>query len=271
MNCLNCDAPLTGAFCASCGQRHVSRPPTVARLIEDTLETLTHADSRLWVTLRYLMTKPGVLTRDYFAGRRNSYLPPIRLYLIISVVFFLLASLPNTDKSAEKPIEIDSDSQICEVDYTGPFAEFVGPRFRAACKQLKADNGAKLVESFQRNVPKAMFILLPAFAALMMLFFWRPRRLYVEHLLFLVHNHSAVFAALILDTISGFFLPASVGGFFSTALVLYLAWYCWHALRVFYEKRTGKAWALFIGLGFLYSVLATITLILTGFASFLAS
>lgn len=271
MNCQNCNAPLTGAFCASCGQRYISKPPTVAHLLEEVVETLTHVDSRLWITLRYLMSKPGVLTREYFAGRRNSYLPPIRLYLIISVVFFLLASLPSTDPSTEKPIEIDSGSQICEVDYEGPFAEFVKPRFRAACKQLKADSGARLVESFQRNVPKAMFILLPAFGGLMMLFFWRPRRLYVEHLLFLVHNHSAIFAALILDTLSGFVLPANIGGWFSTALVGYLAWYCWRALRVFYEKRVGKTWALFIGLGFLYSVLATITLILTGFASFLAS
>lgn len=270
MNCLNCSAPLTGAFCASCGQRHVSKPPTVAHLLEETVETLTHADSRLWITLRYLLRKPGLLTREYFAGRRNSYLPPIRLYLIISVVFFLLASLPDNDKSAQNPIEIDSDSQICEVDYNGPFANFVEPRFRAACAQLETDKGARLVASFQRNVPKAMFVLLPAFAGLMMLFFWRPRRLYVEHLLFLVHNHSAIFAALILDTLSGFVLPASVGGWFSTALVVYLVWYCWRALRIVYEKPIGKTWALFIGLGFLYSVLATITLIVTGFASFLA-
>ena len=59
---------------------------------------------------------------------------------------------------------------------------------------MKADNGAKLVENFQRNAPKAMFVLLPAFAVLMMLFFWSPRRLYAEHLLFLIHNHSAIFA-----------------------------------------------------------------------------
>jgi len=270
VNCLNCNSPLTGVFCASCGQQHLSKPPTVAHLLEEVLETLTHADSRLWITLRYLMSKPGVLTREYFAGRRNSYLPPIRLYLIISVGFFLLASLPTAEKSAQKPIEIDSDSQICEADYRGPFANLVAPRLRTACNQLRSDNGARLAENFQRNVPKAMFILLPAFAALMLLFFWRPRRLYVEHLLFLVHNHSAIFAALIIDTLSDLVLPASISGWFSAVLVGYLAWYCWRALQVFYEKSAGKTWALFLMLGFLYSVLSMTTLILTGFASFLA-
>lgn len=220
--------------------------------------------------MRYLIGRPGVLTSEYFAGRRSSYLPPIRLYLIISVVFFLMASLPDANDKAQQPIEIDSGSRICEVVYKGPFADFVRPRFRAACEQLKMDNGARLVDNFQRNVPKAMFILLPAFAGLMMLFFWRPRRLYVEHLLFLVHNHSAVFAALTLDILSDFVLPASVGGWFSAALLLYLAWYCWRALRVFYEKPAGKTSVLFVSLAFLYGILATITLLLTGFASFLA-
>lgn len=273
MNCLNCNAPLTGAFCASCGQRHVSKPPTVGHLLEETFETLTHADSRLWITMRHLMGRPGTLTREYFAGRRSSYLPPIRLYLIISVVFFLLISLSSTNDGTEKPFQIDASSEtgFCETDIQGPFADIIGPRIRAACAQFRSDNGARLIENFQRNMPKAMFILLPAFAALMMLFFWRPRRLYAEHLLFLVHNHSAVFTALAMDTLSGFVLPAAIGGWFTTALLIYLAWYCWRAFRVFYDKSVVKSALLFVILGVLYGALATMVLVLTGFASFLAS
>ncbi len=70
--------------------------------------------------MRYLIGRPGALTREYFAGRRSSYLPPIRLYLIISVVFFLMASLPDANDNAQQPIEIDSGSRICEVAYKGP-------------------------------------------------------------------------------------------------------------------------------------------------------
>ena len=273
MNCLNCNAPLTGAFCASCGQRHVAKRPTVAHLLEETLETLTHADSRLWITLRYLMTKPGLLTREYFAGRRSAYLPPIRLYLIISVVFFLLASLPPANETRHKPIELDTttENRFCEWQFEGPFAEFLQPRFRAACERMKADNGAKLVENFQRNAPKAMFVLLPAFALLMMLFFWSPRRLYAEHLLFLIHNHSAIFAVLILDSLAAYVLPVAVGGWLSGAIFIYLTWYCWRALRVFYDKGRAKTTWLFVMLALIYWVLALITLVLTGFASLLAS
>lgn len=272
MNCLNCGEALTGAFCASCGQKHVTKPPTVAHLLEESFETLTHADSRLWITLRYLVSKPGLLTREYFAGRRSAYLPPIRLYLIISVVFFLLASMPSANDTGDKAIEIDtaSENQLCELQFTGPL-DFIQPRFRTACERLKADKGAKLIENFQRNAPKAMFVLLPAFAALMMLFFWRPRRLYSEHLLFLVHTHSAIFAVFTLDVLSGFVLPSAVGGWFSALIVVYLTWYCWRAMQVFYEKRFWKTSLLFFTLGLVYLVLALAVLVLTGFASLLAS
>ena len=136
---------------------------------------------------------------------------------------------------------------------------------------MKADNGAKLVENFQRNAPKAMFVLLPAFALLMMLFFWSPRRLYAEHLLFLIHNHSAIFAVLILDSLAAYVLPVAFGGWLSGAIFIYLTWYCWRALRVFYDKGRAKATWLFIMLALIYWVLALITLVLTGFASLLAS
>jgi hypothetical protein len=49
------------------------------------------------------MIKPGLLTREYFAGRRNAYLPPIRLYLIISVVFFLLPRYHQQTRLAINP------------------------------------------------------------------------------------------------------------------------------------------------------------------------
>ena len=70
---------------------------TVAHFASEALESISHADSRLWRTLWYLLARPGFLTREFFAGRRVRYLPPFRLYLVISVVFFLVVGLPEGD------------------------------------------------------------------------------------------------------------------------------------------------------------------------------
>ena len=88
--CGNCGAALTGRFCAACGQRQQPHVQLLVHFVAEGIEGVTHADSRLWRSLGYLLTRPGLLTREFLEGRRARYLPPFRLYLVISVVFFLV-------------------------------------------------------------------------------------------------------------------------------------------------------------------------------------
>lgn len=52
-------------------------------------QDITHFDGKFFSTLRYLIFKPGFLSREYMMGRRNSYLNPIRMYVFTSAFFFL--------------------------------------------------------------------------------------------------------------------------------------------------------------------------------------
>src|SRR5665213_2685917 len=95
-HCKNCGAALAGRFCHHCSQAGDVHVPTTRELVHELLEGLTHSDSRLWRTLTTLWFKPGKLTTEFVAGRRVAYLPPFRLYLILSIVFFLIASSVHT-------------------------------------------------------------------------------------------------------------------------------------------------------------------------------
>src|ERR1700723_3819701 len=97
VRCKNCDAVLLGRFCANCSQAANVHVPTTTELVHEMLEGITHSDSRLWRTLTTLWFKPGKLTEEFVAGRRVAYLPPFRLYLIVSIVFFLIASFVNVN------------------------------------------------------------------------------------------------------------------------------------------------------------------------------
>lgn len=90
-HCLNCGSPLAGQYCSRCGQRARSRLISVWELVRDAFGDLFELDSRLWQTLLPLMFRPGRLTRDYLRGRRARFMPPFRTYLVLSVVFFLVA------------------------------------------------------------------------------------------------------------------------------------------------------------------------------------
>jgi len=104
--CDNCGAGVAGRYCGNCGQRLEPPLHSLWHFLGVAFEDVTHADSRLWRTLGALLFKPGFLTREFLHGRRARYLPPVRLYLVISLVFFVwLATLakPGPDEAHRTP------------------------------------------------------------------------------------------------------------------------------------------------------------------------
>lgn len=91
--CLNCGAKLEGRWCSECGQKDSDYRRPYWTFLEDLTDNLFTRDSRVWRTLGYLLFLPGAMTRDYIQGKRIRYLPPIRLFLISIIMFFLTISL----------------------------------------------------------------------------------------------------------------------------------------------------------------------------------
>ncbi|MEO0345248.1 MAG: DUF4286 family protein [Pseudomonadota bacterium] len=91
--CLNCGATLRGQYCWNCGQRGNTRLISLGELIRDAFGDMFELDSRLWRTLIPLVTKPGHLTAEYLRGRRARFMPPFRMYLVLSFLFFLLSQV----------------------------------------------------------------------------------------------------------------------------------------------------------------------------------
>ena len=329
--CANCHAALSGEYCAACGQRHEPHIHTVAHFAGEAFESISHADSRLWRTLWYLFARPGFLTREFFAGRRVAYLPPFRLYLVLSVLMFLLTSLNSNDPTlAQQPLvhnpaaaqprapagepppasgqapareeaptseeaqaalqeaqsaldesgiklPVEPDERGLKVRIKG-LDEFCQPfdapetggsgassrnNIRQFCNKVRYDN-TELFTALLHNLPRAMFIFLPLLAAFMKLMYWRPRRYYVEHLLFLVHNHAAVFLMIILLIL--FSLLPWVGDF--TVLMVfimlgYMAWYIYRAMRNVYGQHGGLTFLKYVVLGWTYVFTAFFTVLLT--------
>jgi hypothetical protein len=93
--CQNCAAPLTGPFCGQCGQHDIDYHRSFHHLIHDLLENVFHFEGKFFVTVAWLLAKPGRITVEFLAGRRMSQLNPLRFYIFVSVMFFLGLSLLN--------------------------------------------------------------------------------------------------------------------------------------------------------------------------------
>lgn len=311
-SCDNCGAPLTGAYCSTCGQRVLHHGLALGEFLGDAAEVITHADSRFWRTFGPLLVRPGFLTQQYSKGRRASYLPPFRLYLVLSVVFFLVIPLTTTgpgdptkvraqvstpaqihaalqkelDETTDPEEKAELQSQLQNFDAVrkklAPVVEGDGAhscsrlteaaslpvwfrqRLVDACTKTQQDQGRGLARSLVHNLGRAMFVLLPLLAALMMLLYWRPRRHYVEHLLLLLHNHAFVFLALtVLMIADRFILSNTWAEWLSTILSLYMVFYLYQSMRRVYGQRWLTTLLKFSALSCAYLVCATLMFLLT--------
>ncbi|MFO1407573.1 MAG: DUF4286 family protein [Steroidobacteraceae bacterium] len=107
-NCLNCGEVLTGQHCSHCGQRARVRVLSLWGLTRDLLDDVLDWDARIWRTLRPLAFQPGRLTIDYLRGKRASYTPPFRMYLLLSVAFFVVATF-GSDPGSVVHFNVDKD------------------------------------------------------------------------------------------------------------------------------------------------------------------
>ena len=160
--CKNCDTELGAAFCPQCGQKDVELERPIFQLVWEVIRETFDIDGRAARTIVTMFAHPGVLTERFLAGRRRQYTSPVRLYLVVSVLFFLVVAW-----TVRQGILFDVD----------------------------ADSAGE-VRVLTEDLPALMFVLLPAFALLLKLAFWR--RFYFDHLVHALHIHTAAYAVLAL-------------------------------------------------------------------------
>src|SRR5678815_5792628 len=87
-HCENCGAPLSGPYCAQCGQAAIDYRRSFGHVLVDVLNEFLNWDSKFFATIALLIVKPWRLTNEFVAGHRVRYVHPLRLYLLASILFF---------------------------------------------------------------------------------------------------------------------------------------------------------------------------------------
>jgi hypothetical protein len=118
--CLNCGNETVGFFCPHCGQRKVDMRVSLRRMMMEVIDDQLSVNSTLPRTLGALFFRPGRLTQEYVAGRVVRYIPPFRLYLVSSLLFFILLPLVpgvmEVNVSEDDVRQADSIRVALEVD-----------------------------------------------------------------------------------------------------------------------------------------------------------
>lgn len=195
------------------------RPLSLWALMTEFVGEIFDLDSKAWRSLRPLMLQPGRITNEYLAGRRASYVSPLRLYLTASVLFFILAALtgktpplPLGDADERRPVietaqQADGANALIAVsgscdeitlDIDADWARTWQVHLIESCKRVTADSGKSLERASFDNIPVMMVIFIPVLALVMKLLYPLSKRFYVEHLVFFLHYHAFGFVVLML-------------------------------------------------------------------------
>jgi hypothetical protein len=92
-NCKNCEAPLLGNFCSNCGQTaHVHRV-TIKHFLHEFFHAFTHTDKGIFLLIKELILRPGIVAREYLDGKRKKYFSPLTFLIIIASLYAYIGHL----------------------------------------------------------------------------------------------------------------------------------------------------------------------------------
>jgi hypothetical protein len=289
--CLNCNASIGEGqlYCPNCGQKRLEKEDMSFRhMIGESFLDYFHFDSKFFRTVIPLLFNPGILTLEFMKGKRRSYVEPFKLFLVISVIYFLL--LPLGKESATKfPVKryTYQNNKLLKVTDEAPMSLSIGGisateggrdslrkaidsiGIKAYVDKKFADDGwlvrllmrqgLKILvysgHSFktilEHTASKMIFLLIPVFALLLKWVYRKGKRLYFEHLIFSLHIHSFVFLLLIVQLLLNFLLPVSMMIVIAISLV-----YLFFALKKNYEGSIWRSLWKLLALMLLYFIIA---------------
>ncbi|HUM13938.1 MAG TPA: DUF3667 domain-containing protein [Myxococcaceae bacterium] len=264
-HCLDCGALMLGPFCASCGQKSEPEHRSLWQLVKDAVGPAVLLESKLWWTLATLLRHPGALSEAYTEGKRSRYIRPLRLYFWVSVLFFSALALRPLHFVA---VKVDRQDRV-----RIPFAPELERRLQQKLQGLTEVPGAedgsgkrmvditeghsvaqeRLRTEFLSRLPKAIFLLLPVFALLLRMLWWK--RPYVDHLVFALHAHTVLFLGLGLG----------LSGWPPLALLGALGPVGWFLVAVHRFYRSGWVTTVLktLALGFLDLVISSLVVVVT--------
>lgn len=304
LRCLNCGAPLTGKFCANCGQQNHTYAAPLWSVINDFFGNHFGFDTKFFHSILPLLFRPGFLSREYSAGRRVRYINPLRLYIFSSIMLFLIAwtaaspqiarfknlncigeancqitsklITPHSQKMGVKPSDsskqmqqVPSNSQDKQSATAAENGSVSGTIFGKKFMVSKTEFMNRLIHDFEIYLPKMMFVFLPLVALLLKLFYIRSKRYYMEHLIFTLHNHAFIYIAMICMLLSGILGAhllwlASPIRYFNDLVGWYMVVYIFLAMLFYYRQSFIKTLVKFLLLGCIYW-LALLTTFVLGF------
>lgn len=218
--CPSCGTPAMGSYCEHCGEKRRSvHDFSLRHYLGEVLETFTHFDSKILRTTWTLVSRPGLLSADYFAGRRVRYVAPLRLFLLLSIVYFLSNSIISYN-AFTTPLAI-------QLQMNNYYPAYAWSQALHAMAQHGYDYPTleRLYDAKAAVLSKTLvFALIPVFALLFYGLLFRKRQHFAEHLVIATHfwGYALLAIGVFIPLLLWLLTPLGVSGDAAPTLTLQL-------------------------------------------------
>ncbi len=275
--CSNCEYEFKDVnnYCPNCGQKNHDLNIPLKHLLEEVIESTFHLDSKTLRTLKVLIFKPGYLSKEFNAGRRANYVMPVRLYVMVSFIFFFLLSTFSSTHKNETDLKNDLNPNKNKVNFSINYGgissnELAGFSLAQVDSLMNArgiantnsnkyiyhqfykianSSSAEFMHLLMKNISYMMFILMPLFGLLIFIFNRKFLTYYIEGVIISVHFHSFTF---LLSTIFLLFSYALSRELFFFMGILIIPLYMYFMFKNIFEQRTGLTAFKTLIIGILY-------------------
>lgn len=235
-SCPSCATRLHGSYCHQCGER---RPDShhdlsLGHFFEESVESVSHLDSRLWRTLWHLAFTPGLLSADFVRGRRVAYIKPLSLFFGMALCFYLL--FPTVSAFYANPGDLArgyrSGNLVSNTLRIDPYALI--SHGGAESEDELAARALTIAREHAAHASKSwLFALVPFWAlALWAMLGWRQPSL-VPHLVFALHGMTMFMLLDLVGLGAAFYIfrYESLGDVYTAVLIGSMTLWCVLAVR----------------------------------------
>lgn len=271
ITCKNCESLFEGHFCPNCGQsvKDFDRPFSV--LFFDILANMWAFDTRVFKTLKSLLFKPGEMALDYVNGRRARYMPPFRLYIFISFIFFLLLNISATNRvnkewdllTVKERGDTLTSNRNSVISITRESNDGDSKTSRDLIDEIES-NKEYYVSKFFTTLSWSLFIMMPLYASFLWLLFRKRHKYFLGHFIFAINQHSFLFIIFIILLIVNFIFPNKTVYPENWLLILFPVYIVSGCRKLYFEKWKKIVFRSFTAI-FLYMIVMLFAILLVAY------
>lgn len=289
--CPNCGEALESRweFCPVCGQSVYQVQGSFKYLINEISGNLYSFDWKLFRTIGKLFAKPGIVASEYVSGKMMSYVPPVRLFIFVSLLFFVSLSVStcSTENKKESIVQVNGNYEVNDKPLTKELSAqilsfnkhqldsfmikekteptYFNKQALLGFAKITLYGSDSLFEEVKGNATLGMFLLMPLSALILLLFYRKKRSLYFDHLIAALYMHAAIFLLFILNELT--LMLFKFDGFLGVLVIFYI-YFIW-SLRNFYNTKWRPALWRSIPIVLTYFVFLFLFIVVVTFTSFL--